>query len=86
MSYMGQDFIANHMKSHYRRITSAKGVLLLFHLIFWQENSTCPVFILEGQTHQVPVVERLDNAIKWISVNYPLDTNYNIINLSNNLG
>ena len=30
MSFMGQDFIANHMKSHYRRITSAKGVLLLF--------------------------------------------------------
>ncbi|XP_078349771.1 uncharacterized protein LOC144634627 isoform X2 [Oculina patagonica] len=24
MSYMGQDFIANHMKSHYRRIMSAK--------------------------------------------------------------
>ena len=25
-SYMGQDFIANHMKSHYRRILSAKGI------------------------------------------------------------
>ncbi|XP_020608124.1 uncharacterized protein LOC110046759 [Orbicella faveolata] len=27
MSYMGQDFIANHMKSHYRRITSAKAAV-----------------------------------------------------------
>jgi len=27
MSYMGQDFIANHMKSHYRRILSAKAAV-----------------------------------------------------------
>lgn len=27
MSYMGQDFISNHMKSHYRRILSAKAAV-----------------------------------------------------------
>lgn len=27
MSYMGQDFIANHMKSHYRRILTAKAAV-----------------------------------------------------------
>ena len=49
MSFMGQDFIANHMKSHYRRITSAKGVLMLF---LFSDKKILILFTLEGFTRQ----------------------------------